>query len=495
ASNCAAADGSPAAPFCTLDAALQAAVDGDRLLLAQGDYAPGSVVTEDVEIVGVPGPDLTRIVGGLGSPTVLTIAAGATVRVEGLTIQDGVQSGLGAAGLDVHGHLTLVRSRVLSNEGGTFAGPDAANRVTGTLLARETLFQDNENDGPGGALVVVGDADVTLDDCAFWTNASGFAGITSGAGGAIAVVPSSSSAGANARLAVRRTTFASNSCATPGYGGAGGALLVNAGLGGAPAVTVENCTFSGNAASVGSAVHSSGGGTVSIVASTVTDNAADNSGALLVSPPSVMTLSHSVVAGNVDVFGSDTGRDLQGPVQSLGHNVVGDALFFGGQVFVPLPSDVVDPDVVLGPLSAQGSFGGLHPLPAGSSALDIGAPVPPVATDARGVPRPLGLSDAGAYERGGFGTVDDCAARPNSTGAVSRWATQGSGNAGLNDVLLVVEGLPPAQFALFLVSDAYEFQLLPGGSVGNLCLASPITRILASTQPIFKHSYEKWMDC
>lgn len=486
ATQCTAADGSAAAPFCTLAEGLAAAVDGDRLLVAPGQYAAGSIVTNDVEIVGTGAAGAARIVDVPFGDTLLTIEQGAEVTIDGLWLDGGIVEG-GVAALDVRGTLTLLRSRLSGIDALTNWTSTYSSLVTGQLTARETVFANNHlAAGGASALYITGDARVLIEDCLFQDNGDG-GGLTPGnfAGAVLVAPPSGASGGCDAQVVIRRTSFIDNVCWSVDSGCGAGGLVVAGGPNDAAHVLVENCTFSGNFGYDGGAIHAYGGATVDIVASTIVRNTTEFFGAVAASQDSVVRLSHSIVDDNVDWIGLlPDGADLSGPVHSLGHNVVGGIYGSPGATFVPLATDLAGVDVALGPLGDLGAFGPVHPLPLGSVAIDVGAAVPPVASDARGVPRPLGLADAGAYERGGFGTIEPCAATPNSTGAPSTITTQGTLAATENDFRVVVESLPAAQFALFLVSELYTFQSQPGGSFGNLCLGTPIVRLLASTQTI-----------
>src|SRR5262245_64942099 len=84
--------------YSTIQAAVAAAVDGDRITVAPGTYAGGVVIGKSVELRGA-GADRT-VIGG-GGP-VLTIASPSaantpTVSIAGVTIRDGVSTASGFA--------------------------------------------------------------------------------------------------------------------------------------------------------------------------------------------------------------------------------------------------------------------------------------------------------------------------------------------------------------------------------------------------------------
>ncbi len=70
----------------------------------------------------------------------------------------------------------------------------------------------------------------------------------------------------------------------------------------------------------------------------------------------------------------------------------------------------------------------------------------------------------------------------NSTGSPGTLAASGSALVSQNDVTLVASALPQNSFGFFLASRTAGFVANPGGSQGNLCLASPIGRYVGPGQ-------------
>ena len=75
----------------------------------------------------------------------------------------------------------------------------------------------------------------------------------------------------------------------------------------------------------------------------------------------------------------------------------------------------------------------------------------------------------------------------NSSGAAARIGASGSRSLTAGDMTFTVEGLPPAQFGFFIVSESRSFLQGLGGGDGNLCLGQPLYRwnfeiMLASPQ-------------
>jgi hypothetical protein len=113
---------------------------------------------------------------------------------------------------------------------------------------------------------------VTINDCAFTSNQSGW-------GGAVDIF--------NGGLVMNRCTFSGNTCTGVAFGtnGGGGALSI----GPTVASTITNCTFSGNAQN-GAATGQPGGGAIY------------NYGSGVANPPAV-TMEHCTFVGNIDASG------------------------------------------------------------------------------------------------------------------------------------------------------------------------------------------------
>ncbi|HRJ10324.1 MAG TPA: choice-of-anchor Q domain-containing protein, partial [Prosthecobacter sp.] len=166
-------------------------------------------------------------------------------------------------------------------------------------------------------------------------------------------------------LTITQSTLSGNSASD-----SGGGIVV---LGGS--VEITQSTLSGNSAFSGGGIHLSSG-SVEITQSTLSGNSAsDSGGGIRSSGGSFLTLTRSIVAGNL------TGGDIDGSFTDNGNNLLsGDPL-----------------------LAALGDYGGptptMPPLP-GSPAIDAGgAAASAFPTDQRGFPRVAGAAvDIGAVE-------------------------------------------------------------------------------------------------
>jgi len=117
-----------------------------------------------------------------------------------------------------------------------------------------------------------------------------------------------------------------------------------------------------------------------------------NHGYGIASPGGGVTLSNSIVAGNL--------QDVSWQFTSLGHNLIGVGDSGSGYVSSDLVGTTAKPlDAKLGSLQNNGGPTPTMALLTGSPALDAGSDANAPPTDQRGVPRPQGTHvDIGAYE-------------------------------------------------------------------------------------------------
>lgn len=200
-----------------------------------------------------------------------------------------------------------------------------------------------------------------------------------------------------------------------GMNGSGGAIFNSGGT-----ITVTNSTFSGNTTDYRSSViHNQGGGSTTFRSVTVSGNdSGSNGGAILNVAGSTVGIRNSTFARNragagptsilnygaanefgvrnsIIVDGDGNSASCQGAIGSYGRSVYGD------DSCSATASDLASTDPMIGPLANNGGPVRTHALLAGSPAIDLGFTEGPncKGTDARGVPRPVGVRcDAGVYE-------------------------------------------------------------------------------------------------
>jgi hypothetical protein len=240
---------------------------------------------------------------------------------------------------------------------------------SGTVIARDSRFLDNEVAGYGGALSNAGTAIITR---------STVSGNEAGLGGGIVSSGSTS---------VTDSTLSGNSAFSGG------------GLYSAGSFTLANSTLSGNSADDSGGGLYIFGGTASLINSTLSGNSADVGGGVLNN--GTIAVVNSIIAH------APSGVDCAGdPIIPLGHNIASD-----DSCGLAGPSGLPNMDPMLGPLQDNGGLTWTHALLPGSPAIDaIPAGAcdyndPRLARDQRGVFRgiegngvPPHGCDIGAYE-------------------------------------------------------------------------------------------------
>jgi predicted outer membrane repeat protein len=209
--------------------------------------------------------------------------------------------------------------------------------------------------GDGGGIYVEGNGTLNVANSAFSGNSA-----TGGWGGGIAN---------QGMLTVTNVTFSNNSA-----DGAGGGIT-NSGV-----LTVTNSTFSGNSAGGGGGIINSG--VLTVTNSTFSGNSATFGSGIYNS--GIMTLYNTLVAANIgeDCYGTLTADsfnlDSDGSCDNATQKTVG--------------------QINLGPLADNGGSTQTMALLPGSAAIDAGNNAVCPATDQRGVARPQGACDVGAFE-------------------------------------------------------------------------------------------------
>ncbi len=186
-----------------------------------------------------------------------------------------------------------------------------------------------------------------------------------------------------------------------------GGLVVNTTITGNTAVS--RADRPGTESGFGAGVDARGAtpSTLTIVNSTIAGNSASKGGAgINVAqgyPPFIfgiplaqsVRLRNTIVAGNFDAAGGSADCGSRGIVRfrSAGHNLASD-----GSCPFRLPGDLPDTNPLLGPLASNGGPTDTLALLPGSPAINAGGSAGCPATDQRGVPRPPGHCDIGAFQ-------------------------------------------------------------------------------------------------
>jgi len=352
--------GTGTAPSCTeaaLDACLPAGggFDGTVTFSCGGSASITVTGTKDISAsTTIDGGGVVTISGG-NSVQVFTVDVGIVFTLQNLTIAGGRDAGSGG-GIENDGVTTATHCTFSGNTGG--AGGALHN--TGTLTLTDSTLTGNGTTAGGN-------------------------------GGAIY---------SNGALTVSRCTIRGNTAAGGGNGGG----IYNTGT-----LTIANSTLAGNGAPTGDGgglYHDSDDGTV--VNCTISGNSAGIDG-VNVFLNGDATFTNTIVAGTPDANCNIGFAPTDG-----GHNIDDGATcrFTGAGCADPSGTSFCDTNPLLDP-AGPANNGGPTPtiaLLAGSPAIDHGDPdacaaAPVEGVDQRGVSRPAGQCDVGAFEDGALPTT------------------------------------------------------------------------------------------
>jgi hypothetical protein len=257
--------------YSSIQAAIDAASTGDTITIGAGTYEEILSIAKNLTLQGA-GAAQTTIDGDEGA-RVVTIAADATVAIDGVTITG--SSGLGGGGIRSEGTLTVSNSSVSGNSADGI-GSDGAGifNYMGTLTVTNSTFSGNSASKNGGGISsYLGTVEVSN---------SIFSGNTGYEGGGIF--------SNHGTLTVTNSTFDRNNADR--YGGGG---IDSAGDG----LTVINSTFSNNSGKFGGGIFmgSATGGGSTVTGSTFVGNTAQEGGGINTFN-STLTVTNSTFFGN-----------------------------------------------------------------------------------------------------------------------------------------------------------------------------------------------------
>jgi hypothetical protein len=352
----------------------------------------GTLIMKNCNVVnnatGKGGDGASGRLGGFGGGLYITGPATLTnVTVDGNSTGDGgtgINAGLSGGNSGYGGGIYIANAVTLTNL-------TVTNNTTGNVV------RGNAGDG-GGLYFSTGTSTLTNSIISnnHTGNGSGFLSY-SGFGGGISN---------NATVTISNSLISGNTTGNNGPSGQGGG---GAGIRNTFLLKVINSTISGNTVGLTDlpGASNAGGGisnwtTMTITNCTITGNTApDNINGVAgnFNDSNTTTISNTIIAQN----GSAGTFEVDGPFASLGHNLVGNGEGATGFVASDLVGTMATPiNALLGPLTTDG-LTKVHPLLAGSPALDAGdnalakdANNNPLTTDQRGAGRIADSPDADA---------------------------------------------------------------------------------------------------
>ncbi|MCK4341517.1 MAG: hypothetical protein KAY37_07340, partial [Phycisphaerae bacterium] len=306
----------------TIQAAIDAAQDGDVVLVADGTYkGTGNrdlhVDGKAITVCSTGGPELCVIAcENAGVGFILASGETAATVVDGFTIRAGNCFYSGGGILIAGSSPTISDCHILDNwarlDGGGIYCTD------GNPLIVDCTFSGNNVRYGGGGLFCDNDSDVTLIGCTFSRNIAGYyaGGGVASYDGALTITDSTiaenringghnySGGGglccSNTTLVLTNCRVLGNTAGSTGYHGCGGGIMCNNGnavvtactfslnqarsggggiaLSGTDSASIADCTITGNRASYGGGTYCRGAGTTNVVNCAITGNMAYYSG-------------------------------------------------------------------------------------------------------------------------------------------------------------------------------------------------------------------------
>lgn len=272
-------------------------------------------------------------------------------------------------------------SHVNSNSAGVYGGGICSINGDVSILYQLTFMPEimgNTAEYGGGGLSLNGDGEFLLRGVTVQDNQVDNSSIsTTGRGGGIYYYQQS----LQRRLTIDRSVIVNNQC--KGGGGVGGGIYC-----GNTYLDLTRSTVSGNQSTIdGGGLYSDTGSTIELSGVTLTNNTcnsdstgAGQGGGIFSASSGSVTISNSIVAGNVDLKSGwldFSAPDIHGTIISGGYNLIGtvnDWVTVTGDI----SGNIIDMDPQLGPLSydqyAPLLFSLHHPLLSASPAINGGNP-------------------------------------------------------------------------------------------------------------------------
>ncbi|MCI4647098.1 choice-of-anchor Q domain-containing protein, partial [Phaeodactylibacter sp.] len=358
---------------------------GDEIVLSGSTYVLTLTSTEE-------GFNLTPGTGDLDIQHDLTITGnGATIDANGIDRVIQIASGVEV----VIDHVTITGGRSTFTPGVNLLTHGGGIYTEGDLTLNNCSLDDNisithggNQSSQGGGIYNLSGV-LTLNDCTISNNQAGTANQGQHGGGIY-----NSTTGT---LNMTGCTALNNKANDQPLGAGDGGAVYSLG-----AITLTNCTFSGNTASrFGGGVTFHGDNPSLINFCTITNNTAFKGGGIFSGLDGSGDIANTIIAGNTSTDNLED-ADVLNDYNSLGYNLIG--IFPNANNDLPLSSDHFGTSgsplsANLSPLASNGGPTQTHALLSNSPALNGANPNATVTEDQRGTQRPQDCpSDIGAYE-------------------------------------------------------------------------------------------------
>jgi hypothetical protein len=351
-------DGSELDPYCSIQTAIDSAVDTDEIVVAPGTYQETiNLLGKAITLRSTDGADATTI-DAQDSGTVVTCGSGEGqgTLLEGFTITGGLGQGGGmynnsssptVTDCRFSGNIAIDCFDCVSKGGGMYNSDGSSPTVT------NCMFTGNEA-GIGGGMYNDASSSPTVTGCTFTGNeAYGNASVPGVGGGMYNTISSPT---------VTNCTFAENVAVF------GGGMNNDA-----SSPTVTSCTFSGNSVTVYGGGMYNDGSSLTVTNCTFTGNEAGFGGGMYNDTGSSPTVTGCTFSENTAVLGTGGGMVNSGGSPTVtGCTFSGNAAPFGGGMYSTLFSNPILTECTFSDNSALFGGGGMYNTVGSSPAVTNG---------------------------------------------------------------------------------------------------------------------------
>ncbi len=290
-------DGSVGDPYCSIQTAIDNAVDTDEIVVAEGTYVElidfsGKAITVRSSDPNDAGVVLNTIIDGAGAGAVVTCQSGeaAATILSGFTITGGGLSAFGGGMYNLNSSPTVTNCSFSVNDavGAGMGNDNSSPTVTNCTFIGNTSSQN------GGGMYNFGNSNPTVTDCTFIGNTADASG-----GGMFNL---------NGNPTLNNCTFIANTCSHSGGG------IYNSNF---SSPTVTNCTFSENTANDnGGGMNNTGVSSPSVTNCTFSGNTANDNGGGMNNAGGSPTLTNCTFSGNSAAIGGGLSNSSGDPTMT-----------------------------------------------------------------------------------------------------------------------------------------------------------------------------------